>query len=139
MEGDELKAALHTIIKDHTEFSYGSVWNILKETDIDTLDTSRVIGIYSGFSMHADSQYVCGKGWNREHVWAKSYGDFGTRVGAGTDVHHLRAADVSTNSARNNRSFDESDSSYTDKSGRYQGPTGSFTSRTAWTGNPEIR
>lgn len=136
LEGKRLKAALHEIIKDHREFSYGDVWDILKETDIDTLNTSRVIGIYSGFSMEADSEYDGGKGWNREHVWAKSYGDFGTRIGAGTDVHHIRAEDVSTNSARNNRSFDESNMPYIDNSGNYNGPTPSYTSREAWTWEP---
>ena len=136
LEGEKLKAALHEIIKDHREFAYGDVWDILKETDIDTLNTSRVIGIYSGFSMNSDSEYDGAKGWNREHVWAKSYGDFGTRIGAGTDVHHIRAEDVSTNSARNNRSFDESDIPYTDDSGNYKGPTPSYTSTIAWTWEP---
>jgi endonuclease I len=135
-EGEELKLALHEIIREHREYSYGDVWDILKETDIDTQNTSRVIGIYSEFSMDADAEYNGGKGWNREHVWAKSYGDFGTTMGAGTDVHHLRAEDVSTNSARNNRSFDESDIPYTDKSGNYKGPTHSFTSTTAWIWEP---
>ena len=136
LDGDALKAALHNIIKEHREFSYGSVWDILKETDIDTLNTSHVIGLYSGFSMDADLEYDGGKGWNREHVWAKSRGDFGTSQGAGTDLHHLRVADVSTNSARNNRSFDECDIPYFDESGKYQGQTQSFTGETTWTWEP---
>ena len=86
--------------------------------------------------MDADAQYNGGKGWNREHVWAKSYGNFGTRIGAGTDVHHIRAEDVSTNSARNNRSFDESEVQYIDESGNYSGTTRSFTSETSWTWEP---
>ncbi len=135
LEGTQLKNKLHTIIKDHREFSYDAVWDILKETDIDTLNTANVIGIYSGFSMDASIEYDGGKGWNREHVWAKSYGDFGTRMGAGTDVHHLRAADVSTNSARNNRTFDESEKPYIDNSGRYSGSINSFTSA-VWTWEP---
>jgi len=136
LEGEQLKAALHEIIRDHREFSYGDVWDILKETDLDTLNPSNVIGIYSGFSMNAEAEYDGGKGWNREHVWAKSYGDFGTTLGAGTDLHHLRAEDVSTNSARNNRSFDESEKPYIDGSGNYQGPTQSFTSTTEWSWEP---
>ena len=44
--------------------------------------------------------------WNREHVWAKSHGNFGTTAGAGTDLHHLRATDVSVNSSRGNLDFD---------------------------------
>ncbi len=34
-------------------------------------------------------------GWTREYVWAKSHGNFGTDLGAGTDVHHLRPEDNS--------------------------------------------
>ena len=44
--------------------------------------------------------------WNREHVWAKSHGDFGTATGPGTDVHHLRPEDVTVNSTRSNKDFD---------------------------------
>ena len=44
--------------------------------------------------------------WNREHVWAKSHGDFGTTMGAGTDLHHLRPTDASVNSSRSNLDFD---------------------------------
>jgi endonuclease I len=136
LTGTALKAALHTIIRDHKEFSYGEVWDILKETDADLNNPSNVIGIYSGFSMDADKEYDGGKGWNREHVWAKSRGDFGTSQGAGTDLHHLRAEDASTNSARNNRSFDECDEPYEDDSGTYKGMTQSFTSTASWTWEP---
>ena len=27
-------------------------------------------------------EYASGSGWNREHVWAKSRGDFGTATGS---------------------------------------------------------
>ena len=39
--------------------------------------------------MDAAGEYNNGDGWNREHVWAKSRGDFGTSQGAGTDCHHF--------------------------------------------------
>ncbi|MGK7391794.1 MAG: endonuclease I family protein [Candidatus Cyclobacteriaceae bacterium M2_1C_046] len=138
--GLELKAVLHTITKGHIEFPYSGsdtdVWDILKETDRDTANGQNVIGIYSAFSMNAAAEYNRGKGWNREHVWAKSRGNFGTSKGAGTDVHHIRAADISTNSARNNRNFDESTIPYTDKGGSYNGPTDCYTSDTAWIWEP---
>lgn len=136
LTGEALKTALYNIIKGHKEYSYTNIWDMLKETDRDTLNYSNVIGLYSGFSMVADAQYDNGKGWNREHVWAKSFGDFGTTMGPGTDIHHLRAADVSTNSARNNRSFDESEKLYIDMSGTYSGETASYTSEIAWTWEP---
>lgn len=142
LTGNELKTVLYDIIKNHREFSYDKVWDILKVTDVDPNDSSKVIGIYSGFSMDASSQYDKGRGWNREHVWAKSRGDFGTRMGPGTDIHHLRAEDVSTNSARNNRSFDECDIPYIDKTGNYRGATSSFTSSSddwSWEPRDEVK
>lgn len=119
---EELKTTLYNIIKGHTEFSYTSsstdTWDILKETDRDPSNSNNVIGIYSGFSMDGELEYDGGKGWSREHVWAKSRGDFGTGRGAGTDVHHLRAEDVSTNSARSNRNFsDDCENQYVDGDG----------------------
>ncbi len=138
--GDDLKDSLHNIIKGHTKFSYSSsntdVWDILKVADRDPNDSTKVVGIYSGFSMDAASEYNSGSGWNREHVWAKSRGNFGTTQGAGTDLHHLRAADISTNSARNNRNFDYADNYYTDASGYYSGATDSKTSSADWVWEP---
>ena len=108
---DSLKAKLHNIIKGHTEFPYTSastdVWDILQHTDRDTLNSSNVILLYSNRSIDGPQEYNSGNGWTREHVWAKSRGDFGTSNGAGTDVHHLRPVDNGVNSTRNNRNFDE--------------------------------
>ena len=107
---DTLKARLHGLISNHIEFPYTSsstdVWDILKQTDKDTLNANNVILIYSNRSVDAAQEYNNGSGWNREHVWAKSRGNFGTSKGAGTDVHHLRPCDISVNSSRNNRNFD---------------------------------
>jgi endonuclease I len=108
--GDALKFELNQIIRNHTEFNYTSsstdVWDILKATDRDTANPDNVVLIYSGRSVDGEQEYNNGAGWNREHVWAKSRGDFGTSKGAGTDVHHLRPCDISVNSTRNNRNFD---------------------------------
>ena len=45
--------------------------------------------------------------WNREHVWAKSHGDFGITMGPGTDIHALRASDRSVNTERSSKDFGE--------------------------------
>ena len=107
---ENLKYELNQIIDNHTEFSYTStatdVWDILKETDKDPNNPNNVILIYSGVSVDANQEYNNGNGWTREHVWAKSRGDFGTTTGPGTDVHALRPLDNTTNSIRNNRGFD---------------------------------
>jgi len=136
LDKEELKSTLYDIIKGHTEYPYTSsstdVWDILKETDKDTANPGNVILFYTGWSVNAAQEYNNGAGWNREHVWAKSRGDFGTTNGPGTDAHHLRPCDISVNSARNNRWFDNCSEPYLD-SGE---PTGCFTSSTSWVWQP---
>ncbi|MEP4534023.1 MAG: endonuclease [Cyclobacteriaceae bacterium] len=137
LTGEPLKSALNDIIDGHTEYSYSNLWDLLKETDKDPSNASNVIGLYSRFSMDAAAEYAGGAGWNREHVWAKSRGDFGTTMGPGTDLHHLRASDVSTNSARNNRAFDEGGTTYVDGSGNYSGTTPAKQG-SGWTWDPGV-
>ena len=107
LTGDELKAALHNIIDDHQEFSYNALRDyILKNTDEDPENSNNVILIYSGIS-RAKSDFGGNNGdWNREHVWAKSHGDFSNTPPAGTDAHHIRPSDVQVNSQRGNLDFD---------------------------------
>lgn len=140
LTGVQLKDALNDIIDGHTEFPYSSsgtdVWDILKVADQDPNNANNVIGLYSGFSMNAAAEYDGGAGWNREHVWAKSRGNFGTSSGAGTDLHHLRATDISTNAARDNRNFDSAPTQYVDGAGNYNGTTDSYTSSVDWIWEP---
>lgn len=104
--GDELKAALHDTIDDHTQLSYSQCWEALKEIDEDPQNSENVIEIYKGESISKEKNKNGKDDWNREHIWAKSHGNFGTRKGAGTDLHNLRPADVSVNSSRGNLDFD---------------------------------
>jgi|GEM_PF-826308 len=104
LTGDALKTALHNIIDDHTEGSYALLWEILPESDEDPNNKDNFILLYTGRSIpKATSAYP---DYNREHVWAKSHGNFGTTAPAGTDAHHLRPSDVSVNSSRGNKDFD---------------------------------
>ncbi len=109
--GDTLKMNLHNIIKGHTTYPYSSsstdVWDMLKQTDKDPNNPNNVILIYTNRSVNAAQEFNNGAGWNREHVWAKSRGDFGNNPPAGTDAHHLRPSDISVNAERDNRNFDE--------------------------------
>ena len=107
LTGDELKSALHNIIKGHIEYSYNDLRDfILPESDEDPDNSNNLILIYTGIS-RAKSDFGGGQGqWNREHVWAKSHGDLGTTPPAGTDAHHVRPADVQVNSTRGNLDFD---------------------------------
>ena len=121
LDGDLLKLGLNNLLRDHIEYNYTStstdVWDILKETDQDPDNPENVILFYTGWSINGDAEYNRGQGWTREHVWAKSHGDFGIDRGAGTDVHALRPADVTVNSARNNKDFDEGGEFYIDGNG----------------------
>jgi endonuclease I len=118
--GNSLRSALHQIISTGvTQLTYDQVWDALKVTDQDPNNSANVILLYSGTSR---SKTLNGGGvddWNREHVWAKSHGDFGTSVGPGTDVHHLRPEDVTVNSDRGNKDFDAGGSSVTEAPGNF--------------------
>ncbi|WML58809.1 endonuclease [Neobacillus sp. PS2-9] len=104
--GEDLKLALHNIIKVQTKLTYAQVTEALKKTDEDPNNPNNVILLYTGRSQ-AKTTFGSGvNDWNREHVWAKSHGDFGTSVGPGTDIHHLRPADASVNSTRGHLDFD---------------------------------
>jgi endonuclease I len=104
--GAQLRVALHGIIRTQTVLSYDQVWAALKDTDEDPANPANVILVYSGRSQSKSSNGGGANEWNREHVWAKSHGDFGTAAGPGTDVHHLRPEDVSVNANRGNKDFD---------------------------------
>ncbi len=112
--GAELKEVLYNIVKGHTaiKYTYSSgdmdVWRALEKTDEDPANPDNVILIYTGKSIPKTSKAKNNQSdyWNREHVWAKSRGDFGTSTGAGTDIHHLRPCDATVNSARSNKAFD---------------------------------
>ncbi|WP_171110796.1 MULTISPECIES: endonuclease [Streptomyces] len=115
--GTSLKSSLHTIISDQTKLSYSAVWNALKVTDQDPNNSNNVILLYSGISRSKALNGGDVGDWNREHVWAKSHGDFGTSTGPGTDLHHLRPEDVQVNSIRGNKDFDNGGSSFTNGGG----------------------
>lgn len=121
LQGGELKQALNQIIEGHTEFPYSSTktdtWDIIKEADKDPYNPENVVLIYSGWSVNAAQEYNKGKGWSRETVWAKTHGDITTSPGPGTDLHQMRACDISMNNARGNLDFDYGGELYEDNDG----------------------
>lgn len=107
--GEALKAFLHNLIDDHTMRTYSQVSEDLKITDLDPNNSNNIILLYSGASI--DKNYRCSSScpsdsWNKEHVWPRSTGDFGTGDTPGTDLHALRPTYVPINSARGNKDFD---------------------------------
>ncbi|MBN1650821.1 MAG: endonuclease [Bacteroidales bacterium] len=138
LKDEALKTALYHIIKGQTEYPYTAsstdVWDMLKQTDKDPNNSANVILLYSGTSVNAAQEYNNGNGWTREHVWAKSRGDFGTEMGPGTDAHHLRPEDNEVNTIRNNRSFDNCNScEQVIDNGVW---TGSYIDKNEWTFEP---
>ncbi|MCX4762320.1 endonuclease [Streptomyces sp. NBC_01275] len=116
--GTSLKSSLHTIISANvSKISYSAVWNALMVTDQDPNNSSNVILLYSGVSRAKSLNGGDVGDWNREHTWAKSHGDFGEVTGPGTDLHHLRPADVQVNSIRGNKDFDNGGSTVTNGGG----------------------
>ncbi|MFE3996407.1 endonuclease I family protein [Streptomyces goshikiensis] len=117
--GAALKSALHNIIKNQSTVTYDGVWNALKVTDQDPANPNNVILVYSGRSQSKNTNGGGANDWNREHVWAKSHGDFGTATGPGTDLHHLRPEDVTVNSTRGNKDFDKGGSPVAEAPGSF--------------------
>ncbi|MFG2894162.1 endonuclease I family protein [Streptomyces sp. NPDC048248] len=119
--GQELKDSLHRIISTTQtgKLSYDQVWDALKETDEDPDNSANVLLLYTGRSQSKNTNGGNPDDWNREHVWAKSHGDFGTATGPGTDIHHLRPTDVSVNSTRGNKDFDNGGTEVGEAPGNY--------------------
>jgi endonuclease I len=118
--GEQLKAVLHNIIDAHDEPSYNDLRDyILPESDEDPQNSNNVILLYTGRSQ-AKSTFGGGiNEWNREHVWAKSHGDFGNDPPCGTDAHMIRPTDVTVNSDRGNKDFDEGGTQHSEATGCY--------------------
>ena len=118
--GAELKSALHDIIDDHRVVRYSSknpdTADALARLDADPDQPNSVVLIYSRRSEPV-SNFGTSGGWNREHLWPNSFG-IDKRGPAYSDLHNLRPADASVNSARSNKIYDNSDV----KDERYQRP-----------------
>ncbi|OLQ75576.1 ribonuclease [Photobacterium proteolyticum] len=117
--GDELKAALNTIISTGIKkLPYSSssfdVWDALDITDEDPNNPDNVILIYTGRSQAKGQKTgqgsLGGDNWNREHSYPKSNGGFNNKSAYGyTDIHHLRPSDETVNSTRGNLEYDYSE------------------------------
>jgi endonuclease I len=112
-EAMALHSELYEGARNHTVISYSSAWDALRETDEGPSNSSNVTLIYtrrshSGNDTCGDGNTCTGQSWNREHLWPQSHGDFGTTMNnvAGTDLHALRPADNTVNSARSDKDFD---------------------------------
>lgn len=97
-----LRSSLHNLIDDHNVVSYESAKQHLQNTDADPNDSGNIILIYKQNSV--DEFWDGGDTWNREHIWAASYGLYDSD--AYKDLHNLKPADPSVNSSKGNKNFD---------------------------------
>jgi endonuclease I len=115
LTGQQLRAALQSIIDDHQEQSYSSVWTYFKTTD-DRAD-GKVWDMYSDipggnpaytytFVFDQCGSYSAeGDCYNREHSFPKSWFNDGTPML--TDLFHLYPTDGYVNGMRNNYPYGE--------------------------------
>lgn len=132
LSGDELKSALNDIIQDHIVYDYYSSKTAFKTSDADPDNPDNIILVYTGRS-NVNNDYGTGGDYvNREHVWAKSHGGFGTESTAGSDYHNLKPADASVNVSRSNKDFDNGGT-------QHEEATGCYTDSDSWEPRDEVK
>lgn len=106
--GTNLLSALHAIIRNHHIIPYSATSfdtsDALKVLDQSPANAAYVNLIYNGSNQLA-SAFAAATGWNREHMWAQSYGLDGVEPSY-SDLFNLRACDANVNSSRGNKYYD---------------------------------
>lgn len=104
-----LRSSLHEIIDDHTRVPYTSgatdTWDVLELAQRDPADPTRILDVYRNLSFAV--QGGGGGGYDREHVWPRSYG-FPINGPANmpfSDCHMLYLCDSAYNQERSNKPF----------------------------------
>ena len=122
--GDELKVALHDIIKGHHVVSYGGLLNAFAYTDCKP--NGKIWDIYSNFE-YSISTGLCGEYehegdcWNREHTWPQSW--FNEQTTPRSDLFHVYPTDGFVNGQRSNYPYGEVNNPiYTSGNGSKLGP-----------------
>ena len=122
--GDELKVALHNIIKGHHEVSYSGLLNAFAYTDLKP--NGKIWDIYSNVEYSLNSG-VCGEYqqegdcWNREHTWPQSW--FNEQTTPRSDLFHVYPTDGYVNGQRSNYPYGEVNHPiYTSGNGSKLGP-----------------
>ena len=122
--GDELKVALHNIIKGHHVVSYNGLLNAFAYTDCKP--NGKIWDIYSNFE-YSLSTGLCGdyehEGdcWNREHTWPQSW--FNEQTTPRSDLFHVYPTDGYVNGQRSNYPYGEVNNPiYTSGNGSKLGP-----------------
>ena len=115
LTGNQLKIALHNIIKGHTSISYAQIWNAYWSTDnkgngvVWDMYSDRPSGTpaYTFYLGQNQCGNYAGEGdcYNREHSWCQSW--FNDQATPRTDLHHIFPTDGYVNGRRSNNPFGE--------------------------------
>lgn len=116
LSGESLRAALHSIVRNHSSVSYSQLWDSFYSTDMRP-DNGKVWDIYSDRPGQTAAYYYTfgndqcgsysseGSCYNREHSVPKSW--FGDAAPMYTDLFHLYPTDGFVNGKRGNLPFGE--------------------------------
>lgn len=108
--GDTLENSLYNLIKSYDmPYTYDNCDAYIANANEDPSNPNNVILFYTGRSVpknYMGATSSAPDGWNKEHVWAKSHGNFASNV-AGRDIHHLMPTDNGVNNTRSSKDFDE--------------------------------
>ena len=122
--GDELKEALHNIIKGHHVVSYNGLLNAFAYTDCKP--NGKIWDIYSNIE-YSLTTGLCGEYehegdcWNREHTWPQSW--FNESTTPRSDLFHVYPTDGYVNGQRSNYPYGEvNNPTYTSGNGSKLGP-----------------
>lgn len=139
--GNNLKLELYNKIKGHVSTSYNGLNATMAITDRnwdlspDPNDSNPyMVLIYASYNDTNPKKYSTRSNdvWDKEHIWAKSHGNFDDTPPAGSDMHHLRASDKRNNGSRGNLDFGKANSvksTINDYDGKPSGKTGTQTGK----------
>ena len=115
LTGNQLKVALHNIIKGHTSISYAQLWNAFWSTDnkgngvVWDMYSDRPNGTppYIYYLGQDQCGNYSGEGdcYNREHSWPQSW--FNDQTTPRSDLHHIFPVDGYVNGRRSNYAYGE--------------------------------
>ena len=108
LTGNQLKMALHNIIKGHTTISYSRIWDAFWSTDnkgdgivwdmYSDVPSGTPAYVYHLGEDQCGNYHGEGDCYNREHSWPQSW--FNSQTTPRTDLHHIFATDGQVNHDR---------------------------------------
>ena len=103
----ELKAALKTIIANHTTLGYGNLWGAYENVDYIEGKTNdagqyKVFDYYSDKAFYFNGDSTSVSGMNKEHVAPKSWWGGSTKIPVGNDLIQVIPSEAGANSAKSN-------------------------------------